>query len=96
MPKKIVPFLLKLTKGKGIRIEDRTVSGHSLEDLKNFPKNTEGKRTSFSFFRGEMISSKNILKFTDVLGKLKKSVLQNASLTLYLQYKNYMRISRKS
>ncbi len=33
--KRIVPFLLKLTKGKGIRIEYRTVSGHSLKDLEN-------------------------------------------------------------
>ncbi len=47
--KRIVPFLLKLTKGKGIRIEDRTVSGHSLEDLGNFPKNTEVREKDFIF-----------------------------------------------
>jgi hypothetical protein len=37
--KRIVPFLLELAKGKGIIIEDRTVSEHSLKDLKNLPKN---------------------------------------------------------
>jgi hypothetical protein len=47
--KRIVPFLLKLTKGKGIRVEDRTVSGHSLEDLGNFPKNTEVRQKDFVF-----------------------------------------------
>ncbi len=31
--KRIVPFLLELAKGKGIRVEDRTVSGHSLKDF---------------------------------------------------------------
>ncbi len=46
--KRIVPFLLKLTKGKGIRVEDRTVSGHSLEDLENFPKNTEVREKDFN------------------------------------------------
>ena len=47
--RRIVPFLLELTKGKGIRIEDRTVSGHSLEDLRNFPKNTEVREKDFIF-----------------------------------------------
>jgi hypothetical protein len=47
--KRIVPFLLKLTKGKGIRIEDRTVSGHSLKDLENLPKNTEVREKDFIF-----------------------------------------------
>jgi hypothetical protein len=47
--KRIVPFLLKLTKGKGIRVEDRTVSGHSLEDLGYFPKNTEVREKDFIF-----------------------------------------------
>ena len=47
--RRIVPFLLELTKGKGIRIEDRTVSGHSLEDLRNFPKSTEVREKDFIF-----------------------------------------------
>ena len=47
--KRIVPFLLELTKGKGIRIEDRTVSGHSLGDLRNFPKSTEVREKDFLF-----------------------------------------------
>ena len=47
--KRIVPFLLKLTKGKGIRIEDRTVSGHSLKNLENLPKNTEVRKKDFIF-----------------------------------------------
>jgi hypothetical protein len=47
--KRIIPFLLKLTKGKGIRIEDRTVSGHSLRDLENFPENTEVRKKDFVF-----------------------------------------------
>ncbi len=47
--KRIVSFLLKLTKEKGIRVEDRTVSGHSLEDLGNFPKNTEIREKDFIF-----------------------------------------------
>ncbi len=95
--KRIVPFLLKLTKGKGIRVEDRTVSGHSLKDLGNFPKNTEVREKDFIFIlSGGMIFSKNISKFMDVLEKFSEYVLQNVSLTLYLQYKSYMRISRKS
>ncbi len=47
--KRIVPFLLELTKGKGIRVEDRTVSGHSLKDLGNFPKNTEVREKGLHF-----------------------------------------------
>ena len=95
--KRIVPFLLKLTKGKGIRIEDRTVSGHSLKDLGNFPKNTEVREKDFIFvLSGEMISSKNISKSTDVLEKFIKYVSQSASLIPYRQFKNYMKISRKS
>ncbi len=79
--KRIVPFLLKFTKGKGIRVEDRTVSGH---------------RISFLFFQGEMMFSKKILKSTDVLERFREYVLQNVSLILCLQYKSYMKISRKS
>jgi hypothetical protein len=95
-----------LTKGKGIRIEDRTISGHSLGDLGNFPKNTEVREKDFIFVLSggndifekhiKMISSKNISKSTDVLEKFIKYVSQSASLILYLQYKNYMKISRKS
>jgi hypothetical protein len=47
--KRIVPFLLKLTKGKGIIFKDRTVSGHSLKDLSKLPNNTEITRKDIIF-----------------------------------------------
>jgi hypothetical protein len=47
--KRIVPFLLEVTKGKGIIVEDRTVSGHSLKDLSNFSKNTEIREKDIIF-----------------------------------------------
>ena len=93
--KRIVPFLLKLTKGKGIRVEDRTVSGHSLRDLENLPKNTEVREKDFIF----ILSGGNdvfISKFTNVLERFSEYVLQNVSLTLCVQYRSYMRTSRKS
>ncbi len=95
--KRIVPFLLELTKGKGIRVEDRTVGGHSLRDLENLPKDTEVREKDFIFIlSGEMTFSKNISKFADILERFSEYVLQSVSLTLYLQYRSYMRISRKS
>jgi hypothetical protein len=95
--KRIVPFLLELAKGKGIIIEDRTVSGHSLKDLKNLPKNTEIREKDIIFIlRGEMMFLKNILKFADILERLNEFALRSVSLILYLQYRSYMRISRKS
>jgi hypothetical protein len=95
--KRIVPFLLELTKGKGIIVEDRTVSGHSLKDLKNLPKNTEVREGNIIFIlSGEMMFLKNILRFADILERLNEYALQSVSLTLCLQYRSYMRISRKS
>jgi len=93
--RRIVPFLLELTKGKGIRIEDRTVSGHSLEDLRNFPKSTEVREKDFIF----VLSGGNDIfekQSTDVLERFTKYVSQNASLIPSLQYKDYMETSRKS
>jgi hypothetical protein len=84
--KRIVPFLLELTKGKGIRVEDRTVGGHSLKDLGNLPKNTEVREKDFIFIlSGGNDILKNISKFTDVLERFSEYVLQSVSLTLYLQ-----------
>ena len=74
--KRIVPFLLKLTKGKEIRIEDRTVSGHSLKDLKNLPKNTEVREKDFIFILsgGNDIFEKHIIIHRH-FGKAKKICL---------------------
>ena len=60
--KRIVPFLLKLTKGKGIRIEDRTVSGHSLKNFENLPKNTEVRKKDFIFILSGVYHRERILK----------------------------------
>jgi hypothetical protein len=74
--KRIVPFLLKLTKGKGIRIEDRTVSGHSLKNLENLPKNTEVRKKDFIFILsgGNDIFEKHIIIHRH-FGKAKKICL---------------------
>ena len=74
--KRIVPFLLELTKGKGIRVEDRTVSGHSLEDLGNFPRNTEVREKDFIFVLsgGNDIFEKHI-KIHRRFGKVQKICL---------------------
>ncbi len=70
--KRIVPFLLELAKGKGIRVEDITISGHSLKDLKNFPKNTEIRKKDFIFILsgGNDIFEKHI-KIRRHFGKVK-------------------------
>jgi hypothetical protein len=95
--KRIVPFLLELAKGKGIIIEDRTVSGHSLKDLKNLPKNTEIREKDIIFILsgGNYVFEKHI-KIRRHFGKVKRICLTSVSLTLYLQYRSYMKISRKS
>jgi hypothetical protein len=95
--KRIVPFLLELAKGKGIIIEDRTVSRHSLKDLKNLPKNTEVREKDIIFIlSGGNDVFENILKFADILERLTEYALRSVSLTLCLQYRSYMKISRKS
>jgi hypothetical protein len=74
--KRIVPFLLELTKGKGIIVEDRTVSGNSLKDLKNLPKNTEVREKDFIFILsgGNDVFKKHI-KIRRHFGKIKRICL---------------------
>jgi len=74
--KRIVPFLLELAKGKGIIVEDRTVSGHSLKDLKNLPKNTEVREKDFIFILsgGNDVFEKHI-KIRRHFGKVKRICL---------------------
>jgi hypothetical protein len=74
--KRIVPFLLELTKGKGIIVEDRTVSGHSLKNLKNLPKNTEVREKDIIFILsgGNDVFEKHI-KIRRHFGKVKRICL---------------------
>ncbi len=67
---RIIPFLLELTKGKGIIVEDRTVSGHSLKDLPNFPENTEIREKDIIFILsgGNDVFEKHV-KFIDISEK---------------------------